>query len=120
MNITIKATNHSLTEANRSLIEEKLDALRKFTNGNTTALLAFEVAESMDVVRAGGKYRAEGTLSMNGQVYRSEAIGDSLEIAVDRVRDELSRKVRSYRGRAQRLFRRGGGAIKSMLRGFRS
>ncbi len=116
MNLTIKATHHKLSPASRALIEEKMEALRKFTNEDESATLTCEIEESMSVERAGAKYRAEGNLTINGTLFRAEALGETLEAAVDAVRDELVREVRQSRGKARRLLRRGGAALKEMLR----
>ncbi|MFZ2500509.1 MAG: HPF/RaiA family ribosome-associated protein [Minisyncoccia bacterium] len=113
MNITIKTTNHELSLSMRDLIEEKFSALDKFVVGGT---LACEIEQSIAVERAGAKYRAEGNLSVNGKLFRAEAMGTTLEEAIDRVRDELVREVQHVRGKKQGLVKRGGAALKQMLR----
>ena len=117
MNITIKATHRPLTEDTRMFIEEKFSALEKLVaNSESPATLSCEIEESIAVERAGAKYRAEGNLSVDGRLYRAEATSGTLEGAVDRVRDELSRELRSVRGKERGLMKRGGAAIKRMLR----
>lgn len=116
MNITIKATHTELSGASRSLIEQKLSALSKVVGNAEQALLACEVQESVEVVRAGSKFRTEGNLSFNGLVFRAEAVGESLEEAVDTLRDELMREVQRARGKSRSFLRRGGAALKRMLR----
>lgn len=117
MNITIKATGHDLTNENRALIEEKLSALDKFVGNDVSEpMLSVEIEESLEVVRSGAKYRAEGNLSVNGKLFRAEATNETLEGAVDRVRDELSREVKRANGKSKSLLKRGGASIKNMLR----
>ncbi len=116
MNITLKGTHHELTEATRQMVEEKLGALRKFTANDPTALLGCEIEESIRAVRAGAKYRAEGNLRAHGKFYRAEALGETLEAALDRVRDDLVREVRRVKGREHGLMRRSGAAIKNFFR----
>ncbi|HUQ30426.1 MAG TPA: HPF/RaiA family ribosome-associated protein [Candidatus Paceibacterota bacterium] len=116
MNITIKSTGHDLSGASRALIEEKMGALEKLMSEGEVASLACEIEESVSVERAGAKYRAEGNLNVNGKLFRAEAMGITLEEAVDAVRDELLREVKHSKGKARHLFRRGGAAIKNMLR----
>lgn len=116
MNITIKSAGAELTDASRAFVEEKFRALEKFTNEGGPALLECEIEESMSAVRAGAKYRAEGNLTINGKLFRAEALGETLEAAVDKVRDELSREARRSKGKAQHLLKRGGAALKNMLR----
>lgn len=105
-----------LTQEVRELIEGKLSALEKFLERSGPAELSCEVEESVATVRAGAKYRAEGTLFVDGKSFRAEAMHESLEGAVDKVRDELSREVRSARGKERGLVKRGGAALKRMLR----
>lgn len=117
MNISIKASTDSLTAATREFIEEKFSALDKLTGGSAMpASLSCEIEESMAVERAGAKYRAEGNLSVDGKLYRAEATSGTLEGAVDRVRDDLLRELRSARGKERGLLKRGGAALKRMLR----
>lgn len=117
MNIIIKATGAELTDESREFVTEKLRALEKLTeHGTTSAELECEIEQSLAVERAGAKYRAEGTLVAGGALFRAEATGETLEAAVDRVRDELSRELRRARGKERGLLKRGGAALKRMLR----
>ncbi|MFA6503142.1 MAG: HPF/RaiA family ribosome-associated protein [Candidatus Paceibacterota bacterium] len=117
MNITIKAPRHDLTEAMQNLIESKFSALDKLVaNSKTPVTLSCEIEESIAVERSGAKYRAEGNLSVDGKLMRASATGMTLEDAVDQVRDELAREVQHLRGKKQGLVRRGGAALKQMLR----
>jgi ribosomal subunit interface protein len=116
MNITIKATHSELTDASRTMIEQKLSALHKFVGNEMSALCACEVEESLEVVRAGSKFRAEGNLSFTGKNFHAKAMGETLEEAVDMLRDELIREVQRTRGKNRSLLRRGGSALKRMLR----
>ena len=116
MNITIKARHSELSTGSREFIEGKLAGLEKFVGHNESAMLSCEIDESMEVVRAGSKYRAEGTLTLNGKVFHAEAKGETLEEAVDTLRDELSAEVRHARGKTRNLLKRGGARLKRMLR----
>lgn len=118
MNITIKATGCELSDGSRAFIEEKLSSVRKLTGQDTPeTLLAFEVEESIGVVRAGARYRADATLTFGGKVFRAEAVSMTLEGVVDRIRDELSRELTRARGKGRSLFRRGGARIKRLFLG---
>lgn len=117
MNITIKSTQQDLTGGTRALLEDKFSIIDRLTSSSATpVLLECEIEQSIAVERAGAKYRAEGTLAVNGATLRAEADGLTLEDAVDQVRDDLVRQVNSSRGRRRDLVRRGGAAIKRMLR----
>lgn len=117
MNITIKTTPYDLTLAMRELLEEKFSALDKLVaNPKSPAILECEIEESIAIERAGAKYRAEGNLSVDGKLFRAEANSSTLEGAVDRVRDDLVRELQHSQGKKQGLMKRGGAAIKKMLR----
>jgi len=121
MNITVKTKNHQLTEAMRELIEGKFSGLMKFEKRlESPATLACEIEQSIAAVRAGARYRAEGNLSLNGRLFRAEAMDETLEGAIDAVRDDLMRELRRTQGRERGLLKRGGAAIKKMLRFGRS
>lgn len=116
MNITVKSTHQDLTLSMRELVEEKLSALEKMVGPDAPATLECEIEQSMAVERAGSKYRAEGNLSVDGKLFRAEAASSTLEGAVDRVRDDLMRELRHARGKERGFLKRGGAAIKRMLR----
>jgi ribosomal subunit interface protein len=120
MNITIKGTRHELTDETRALIEDKLSAIDRLVGGGVAATLSCEIEQSIAVERAGAKYRAEGNLSVDGKLYRAESEGVTLEEAIDKVRDELAREYKRAQGKKRELVRRGGAALKRMLRFGRS
>lgn len=118
MHISIKATGCELSDGSRAFIEEKLSRVKKVIGQDTAeTLLACEIEESVGVMRAGAKYRADATLSLDGAVFRAEAASATLETVVDRIRDELIRKVTRTRGKNRSLFRRGGARIKRLILG---
>ena len=117
MNITIKATHHQLTDGMRTFIEEKFSALDRLSTGSITpATLACEIEQSLSTTRAGAKYRAEGNLNIDGKLFRAEAENETLEGAIDSVRDGLMRELRQVRGKKRELVKRGGAALKRILR----
>ncbi len=121
MNITIKSTGHELNDDVKNLVAEKFSSMEKIiSKSNIPAQLFFEIEQSIAVERAGSKYRAEGNLIIDGQTLRAEASGETLEDAVDNVRDQLTRKLQGTRGKRRELIKRGGAALKRMLRWDRS
>ena len=117
MQITIKATHNPLSEDARMFIEKKFGPLERLVSRAVSpAMLECEIEESMAVERAGAKYRAEGNLSVDGKLYRAEAEGVTLENAVDTVRDDLMRSVRDAQVKRRGFIKRGGAALKQMLR----
>ena len=117
MNITIKATKYKLTPETEALIEEKLAApLRLLGEKGDGALLEIEVEQAPPEGRSSQPFRLVARLIVDGKVFHAEAVKPTPESAADRVRSELEAEIRRQRGRGRRLLRRGGAAIKKMLR----
>jgi ribosomal subunit interface protein len=117
MNIAIKSLRSDLPKDAKELIETKLEPLEKHLGEHAdAALLECEVEESIAAVRAGARYRAEGNLSVNGRMFRAEALSDTLEGAIDEVRDELAREMKKAGGKRRSLVKRGGRMVKGWLR----
>ena len=117
MNITIKATKYRLTPETEAILEEKLAApLRLLGEKGDTALLEIEIEEAPPEGRSSEPCRLVARLMVDGTVFHAEAVKPSPESAADRVRSELEAEIRRSRGRTRRLLRRGGAALKRMLR----
>ena len=117
MNIVIKASKYPLSPATEALLEEKLAApLRLLGEKGDQALLEIEVEEAPAEGRSSELCRVTARLSIDGKVFHAEAVKPTPESAADRVRSELEAEIRHSRGRAKRLWKRGGAAIKKMLR----
>lgn len=117
MNITIKATKYKLSPETEALIEEKLAApLRLLGEKGDQALLEIEIEEAPPEGRSSEPCRLVARLIIDDKVFHAEAVKPTPESAADRVRSELEAEIRHSRGRAQRLMKRGGAAIKRMMR----
>jgi hypothetical protein len=117
MQITINATKYRLDPETEAIVEEKLVApLRLLGKESDRGLLEIEVEEAPPHGRSSEPYHLIARLKVDGQVYYAEATKPSPESAADKVRSELEAEIRKTRGRAHRLLRRGGIALKNMLR----
>lgn len=117
MNITIRAAKYKLTPETEALIEKKLVApLRLLGDESDGALLDIEVEQAPAEGRSSEPCRVVALLTVGGNVFHAEAVKPTPESAADRVRSELESEIRKSRGRARKLWKRGGAAIKRMLR----
>ena len=117
MNITIRTPKYKLTRETEALIEEKLAApLRLLGEKGDNAFLEIEVEQAPPEGRSSEPFRLVARLVVDNKVYHAEAVKPSPESAADRVRSELESEIRKDRGRSRRLWRRGGSALKRMLR----
>ena len=117
MHIIIKATKYPLTPRMETMLEEKLAApLRLLGEKGSSALLEVEIEEAPAEGRSSEPCRLVARLTLDGTVYYSEAVKPTPESAADRVRSQLEAEIRHSRGRTARLMKRGGVALKKMLR----
>ena len=117
MNITIRTPKYKLTPETEALIEEKLAApLRLLGKDSDKAFLEIEVEQAPPEGRSSEPFRLVARLIVDGKVFHAEAVKPSPESAADRVRSELESEIRKDRGRSRRLWKRGGAALKRMLR----
>lgn len=116
MQITTKATNQ-LSLQTEALIEDKLAApLRMMGSESDRAMLEIELEEAPPQGRSSEPWRLVARLIVDGKVFYAEAVKPTPESAADKVRSELEAEIRRTRGRAHRLIKKGGAAIKKMLR----
>lgn len=114
-NIRYKATNTELDITLQSLIESKLDSLKKFYS--ETQSVRFEVEFEKETAHQSGKhYRVEVNMHVDGDLFRAETSELSFEEAIDEVRNELDKELRRATKKKETLIKRGGRAIKNMMR----
>ncbi len=116
MQTTFKTTNEDILEQVRALVDKRFGSLeRVLAKESEHALLSLEVARETKQ-QSGRVFHATGNLTVNGKKYHADAWGDTVESVTDSVRDDLVREVRTKRGRAMRILRKGGGTLKTLLR----
>jgi ribosomal subunit interface protein len=115
MNYNVKGTGLQVTDEIRSYIEKKLTHADKFLQHDSTAHADVEVVYH---ITEGKHYRAEFTVSSEGEVYRAEALGDTLHEALDLATDELTQELRKTKKKNLSLTRSSAGKFKDFIRGF--
>ncbi len=118
MNYNIKGTDIPVTDELRAYVEKQLANADKFVNGDTTAHADVELQYLED--GRSGKYKAEFTLSLGGQVYRAERWGGTLHEAIDIAGGELVLELSRNKRKKQSVLRRTSLRVKEYLRGWRS
>lgn len=120
MNISVKTTNIELTPAISQYVEEKVNGIERFIVSADPASVraAIEVGKSTRHHHAGDDiFRAEINLYADGKSFRAVSEQGTLYAAIDDVKDEIIREINSYKGKQRTLFRRGGAAVKNLLKG---
>lgn len=113
--IQFKATNTELEGSLQDLIETKLHTLEKFIGDETDVKCEVEF-EKVTTQNSGPIHRVETNLYVAGTLYRAEATEMSFEEAIDEVRNELDKEMRRAGKKQETMVKRGGRAIKNMMK----
>ncbi len=119
MHINIKTTNFSITEAISDYTSKRLEAVTNFLKDDTTIKCDVELGKTSEHHNKGDIFRAEIHITGKDRDLYASAEESDLYKAIDVVRDEILREVRSSKDRKLSLLKRGGAKIKNLLRGNR-
>lgn len=117
-NINVKTTNCDMTPDVQAYIDGKLHALHKLVvveDEDAEVICEIEIEKALEQ-QHGPIWRAEMNLTVNGELFRAETKGESINEALDELKDEMSKRLRRAKGKQTDMLRRGGAAIKKMLR----
>jgi ribosomal subunit interface protein len=116
MSISIKSTLIELTPALSDYTEKRLSTITKYTEGDCT--IAVELGKTTMHHRHGMVYHAEVHVTTPlGRTYHATSEKADLYEAIDDIRADIIREIKSGKSRHQTLFRRGSQKIKSLVRG---
>jgi len=117
MNLNIKTTNISLTDAIESYLRKKLEMLSKYVDLDAdNVYIQAELGKTTQHHRSGDVFRAEINIRMNGDMIRSAVEKDDLYAAIDEAKDELALILTKQKSKKISLVRRGAQTIKNILR----
>ena len=114
-NITFKHTNSNTDSRIHDFVTQKLQPLTKYVSPNEEVRCEVEF-ERESQHKSGLICRVEVNIWVAGILYRSEALGQTFEAAVDIARDDLDEEMRKAHKKRHSLLRRGGRKIKDMMR----
>jgi len=113
--IQFKATNTVLEGNLQDLVERKFASLERYLGASTDLKCEVEF-EKIALHQHGSVYRVEVNFYRDGQLFRTEATEESFENAIDKVRSQLDMEMKKSVKKRDTLVKRGGRAIKHMLR----
>ncbi|MFM2357796.1 MAG: hypothetical protein RJA61_533 [Candidatus Parcubacteria bacterium] len=114
----IKATNIELTDSIREYVQKKIDLLEKYVEPNdSSAMCDVEVGKTTMHHKTGDVFKAEMNLHIAGKYVYAVSEKDSLNAALDDVKDEIARSISSHNKKRAGLVRRGGALVKAILKG---
>ncbi len=113
---TFTVNPKELSDTARNLTDERFVSVeRVLAKRSEIARLSMDINKETKQ-RHGRIFAVTCNLSVDSNRYTATASADTLEQAIDMVRDDMLRLVRSSRGKAMRLLRKGGAKIKKLLR----
>jgi ribosomal subunit interface protein len=117
VNITYKYNDLEEAKSLTGLVESKLNVLQKFTSPDSSVLCEVEF-EKVAAQQTGQIFRFEVNATIDGKLYRADAVEDSFEKAIDEVRNELDKELRRAKDKNNSVLRRAARKLKGSL--FRS
>lgn len=112
--LRIKGSGIDVTEKIQSIVEQKLQPLERITVSAKSVLCEVEL-EKIKSHQTGRIHRAEINLTLDGVVYRADAVENQIEQAIDVARDEIKSEILKSRGKKERQRKKGQRVIKQML-----
>lgn len=117
MKIIIKTTNFSLTPAINLYLESKLNSLDKLLPKDDSIVANVELGKTTKHHQKGNVFKAEVNLKIPKRLIRVVAEEWDLRVAIDKVKDELQRKIKGNKEKNFSLYKRGARLFKKILRG---
>ena len=118
MNINIKTSTITLTPSISDYVEKRFQVAEKFLANDTTTKFDLELARTTNHHKHGDIFKAEAHIIAKGENIYASAEEEDLYAAIDKVRDEVMRKLKSLKDKRQSLMRRGGARVKNIIKGF--
>ncbi|MEK7087325.1 MAG: ribosome-associated translation inhibitor RaiA [Patescibacteria group bacterium] len=117
MKINLKTKNFSLTASIKNYLEQKLNSLDKFLPADESIFADVDLSKTTKHHQKGDVFRAEVNLRVPGRLIRASSIEWDLRIAIDRVRDELIKEIKTNKEKNISLKKYGGRLFKKLSRG---
>ena len=128
MQVTVKTTNLIITPAIAEYLSRKLDGVdrilsrlehsanARYAGGRALVMARIELGRTTRHHRKGIVFRAEANLDIPGRkMLRAAVEGETLRLAIDRMRDELQQEIRRWKGKRRRDMREGGRILKRRI-----
>lgn len=118
MNINTKATNVELTPVIQDYLNKKITALDKLINKNDESVaLNVVLAKITQHHQKGDIFKAEMNLHISGKDFQASSEEQDLFMAIDLVKDEMMRELKSHKDKRIGLIKRGGARVKQIMKG---
>jgi len=110
MNLRLMCKGTQIDDRTRDYIEKRVGKISKFINSENETIYEIEIS-----VDKKGKFRAEIMIDTPYNLYRIEETSESIEGSVDMAVDELKNQISRDRDKARQLKKRGARSLKKKL-----
>lgn len=119
MKINIKTTSISSSPAILEYVDKRLAKISQIIGNDPTVICDVELAKTTHANK-GDIFRAEVHIVGAGKNLYASSEKEDLYAAIDDVKDEISREIKSTKDKEVSLMRRGGARVKAMVKGMMS
>ncbi len=116
METRIKTNDYQMVPEVQTYLDERLAAIEKLVGTSDESIRAEVELGRSTAHESGDVYYAEINLILKGSNIRSTSKASSVNAAIDEVRDGIVEQLRKRKQLHRRLIRRGGAAIKRIIR----
>ncbi len=117
MNLNIKTTNFSLTQAISDYLEKKLRSLDRIIDWDADNVsVQAELGKITEHHNKGDIFRAEINVNRAGHFVRAVSEKSDLYAAIDEMKDTLAQELKHGKDKHKSLVRRGAARIKNILK----
>ena len=106
-----------MTPAISEYIDKHLDSVKKFLESDPTAKCDLEIAKTTNHHKNGDIFKAEMHIVAKDQNIYTSVEKDDLYAAIDILKGEVIRKLKSEKSKQRSFLRKGGAKIKDLLKG---
>ena len=109
------------TEEVMEKMKRKLNGMKKYLGKKDELVQVYvELGKSTEAHQSGNVWRTQINLDFKGQRYHVDTTAEHLQAAIDFAVRDLESEIRKATQKGKSMLRRGGGALKSFMRGFSS
>ena len=114
MRASLKSTNIKPSESTRAYVDGKLVRMveKLLSRDGEAIMLDIEVGKPTRHHKPGPFFRAEANLKIGKTLLRAEALGESLNEAIDLLEEELEREIKKFKERKRALMLKGARRLK--------
>lgn len=112
--INYKFNGLAEAQALTDIVEQKCAAFEKYLRENSDVLCTVEF-QKVAPQHNGQVHRVEANLTIDGTLFRAEATEESFEKAIDEVRDELDKEIRTAKEKQETLLKQGARTVKEQM-----